>query len=169
MVFSASHRRLHCPQELAMQRLRRFLWRVAAVGTAPAVVDRAAAAAAAALAVHPTALLPPSLPLRRFRQGSTGCRERLLHSPPVNQQRLQRLFLWVGKMISVSGDMTGFYRVLSARRDRWKVRTSTILSAMSRTRFARRILLRAIHYLRLGDFGAPLCKFTIPSDTTGGE
>lgn len=76
-----------------MQRLRRFLLRVAAVGTAPAVVDRAAAAAPAALAVHPTALLPPSPPLRRFPQGSTGCRERLLHSPLVNQQRLQRLFL----------------------------------------------------------------------------
>jgi hypothetical protein len=42
-----------------MQRLRHFLLRVAAVGTAPAVVDRAAAALAA-LAVHPSALLPLS-------------------------------------------------------------------------------------------------------------
>lgn len=58
VVSSASHRRLHCPQQRAMQRLQYFRLRVAAVAVGTAYgIDRAVAAAIAALLVRSTALL----------------------------------------------------------------------------------------------------------------
>lgn len=75
MVFSASHRGLHCPLQRAMQRLRHFRLYVA--------VDRIfdvgrIDVAFVALVARSTALLLLSLYL--FQQESMGYWERLLHS-----------------------------------------------------------------------------------------
>lgn len=73
VVFSASHRGLHCLQQRAMQRLRYFRLRIAAVFD----VGRIGALVFVALVARSTALMLS--PLHLFLQESMGCWERLLH------------------------------------------------------------------------------------------